>query len=108
MPPSSTNVIDDDDTSSYAISELDSDQFTYSSGNNNASSDSTPNITTLESSRKRRKLATSMWELARDPLPYEAICDGKNWIWYCLMCEWNSASLTSIRAHLAKKHGIEI
>jgi len=24
------------------------------------------------------------------------------------MCEWNSASLTSVRAHLAKKHGIEI
>ena len=24
------------------------------------------------------------------------------------MCEWDSASLTSVRAHLNKKHGIEI
>ena len=108
MPPSSTNLIDDDDTSSYTISELNSDRFTHSGGDNDASSDSTPNITTPESSRKRRKLATSTWELARDPLPHEAIRDGKNRIWYCSMCEWNSASLTSVRAYLAKKHGIEI
>ncbi len=108
MPPLSTNVIDDDDTSSYAISELNSDQFTHFGGDNDASSDSIPTVITPESSRKRRKLATSTWELARDPLPHEAIRDGKNRIWYCLMCEWNSASLTSVRAHLAKKHGIEI
>ena len=78
MPPLSTNVINDDNTSSYAISELNSDQFTYSSGDNDALSDSIPNITIPESSRKRRKLATSTWELARDPLPYKAIRDGKN------------------------------
>ena len=106
MPPLSTIVIDDDDASSSAISELDSDQFTYSGGDDDASSDSTPNI--LQPPRKRRKLATSTWQLARDPLPHEAIRDGKNRIWYCSMCEWNSASLTSVRAHLAKKHGIEI
>jgi len=107
MPPSSTDVIEDDDTSSSAISELDSDRFTYSGGDD-ASSDSTPNVTTSKSPRKRRQLATSMWRLARDPLPYKAIRDGKNRIWYCSMCEWNSASLTSVRAHLDKKHSIEI
>src|SRR6266704_2887305 len=99
MPPLSTNVIADDDTSSYALSKLNSNQITHSSGDNNASIDSILNVTAPESSRKRRKLATSMWELARDPLPHEAIRDGKNRIWYCLMCEWNSASLTSVRAH---------
>jgi len=78
MPPSSTNVIKDDDTSSSAISELDSDRFTYSSGDSDASSDSTPNVTTPKSPRKRRQLATSTWQLARNPPPHEAIRDGKN------------------------------
>jgi hypothetical protein len=30
MPPLSTNIIDDDNISTFAISELDSDQFTHS------------------------------------------------------------------------------
>jgi hypothetical protein len=34
---------------------------------------------------KRRWLATSMWQLARDLLPYEAIRDGQNRILYCSM-----------------------
>ena len=38
MPPLSTNIIEDDDTSS-AISELDSDWFTYSGGDDDALSD---------------------------------------------------------------------
>ena len=41
MPPSSTNVIEDDDISSSAISELDSNRFTYSGGDD-VSSDSIP------------------------------------------------------------------
>jgi len=84
MPPLSTNVIDNDDTSS-TISKLDSDQFTYSGGNDDALSDSTPTVTTPKSPHKRRKLATSIWQLARDPLPYKVIRDGKNRIWYYLM-----------------------
>jgi len=40
MPSSSTNTTDDDNISTSAISELDSDQFTYS-GDSNASSNST-------------------------------------------------------------------
>ena len=77
MPPLSTNIIKDNNTSS-AISELDSNQFTHSSGDNEASSDSTLNITTLKLPYKRRQLATFMWQFARDPLPYKAICDSKN------------------------------
>ena len=41
MPPSSTNIIEDDDASS-AISELDPNRFTHSGGDDDASSDSTP------------------------------------------------------------------
>jgi hypothetical protein len=80
MPPLSTNVIEDDNASSSAISELDSDRFTYSGGDDDASSDynassdydalsdSTPNVATTKSPRKRRQLATSTWQLARNPL----------------------------------------
>ena len=78
MPPLPTNVIKDDDTSSSAISKLDSNRFTYSGGDSDALSDFTPNVTTPKSPRKRRQLATSTWQLARDPSPYEAIRDGKN------------------------------
>ena len=85
MPPSSTDVTEDDDTSSSAISELNPDRFTHSGGDDDASSDSTPNVTTPKSPCKRRRLATSTWQLARDPLPYETIRDSKNRIWYCLM-----------------------
>ncbi|OCK97710.1 uncharacterized protein K441DRAFT_655621 [Cenococcum geophilum 1.58] len=53
MPPLFTNVIEDDDTSSSAISELDSDRFTHSGGDD-ALSDSTPNVTTTKSPRRRR------------------------------------------------------
>ncbi len=84
MPPSPTDVIEDDDASSPTISELDSDRFTYS-GDDDASSDSTPNVTTPESPRKRHRLATSRWQLAHGPLPHEAIRGGKNRIGYCLM-----------------------
>ena len=80
MPPSFTIVIEDDDASSSAISELDSDRFTHS-GDDDASSDSTPNtppVTTPKSPRKRRRLATSTWQLARDPLPHESIHNNKN------------------------------
>ena len=48
MPPLSTNIIEDDDTS-YPISEPDSDRFTHSGGGDDAPSDSTPN--TLPQSR---------------------------------------------------------
>ena len=74
MPPLSTNVIKDDDTSFSAISELDSDRFTYSGGDDDASSDydalsdSTPNVTTTKSPYKRRQLATSTWQLTPNPL----------------------------------------
>jgi hypothetical protein len=85
MPPLSTNAIEDDDISSSAISELDSNRFTYSSGDDDVSSDSIVNVTTPKPPRKRRWLATSMWQLARDLLPYEAIRDGQNQILYCLM-----------------------
>ena len=56
----STNVIEDDDTSPSAISELDSDRLTHSGGDDNASSNSTlntPTITTPKSPRIRRQLA---------------------------------------------------
>ena len=53
MPLSQTNVIEDDGTSSSGISKLDSDQLTHSS-DDDASSDSTPNVTTLKSAYKRR------------------------------------------------------
>ena len=76
IPPLSTIVIDDDDISSSAISELDSNQFTHFSGDNDILSDSILN--TLQPPRKRRKLATSTWQLTRDPLPHKAIRDGKN------------------------------
>lgn len=47
MPPLSTNIIEDNDTSSSAISELDSDQFTHSGGgDDDASSDSILNTLT--------------------------------------------------------------
>jgi len=84
MPPSPTDVIEDDDASSPTISELDSDRFTYS-GDNDASSDSTPNVTTPESPRKRHRLATSRWQLAHGPLPHKAIRGGKNQIGYYSM-----------------------
>ena len=60
MRPSPTNVIEDDDTSSSAISELDPDRFTHSGDEDDASSDSTPNtptVTTPKSPRKRCQLA---------------------------------------------------
>ena len=41
------------------ISKLNPDQFTYSGDDDDASSDSTPNVTTPKSPRKRRRLATS-------------------------------------------------
>ena len=113
MPPSSTDVTDDDNETSSALSELDSDQFTVSA-DNDASSDSTasslnPSTPSTPPPRKKRKLtATSTWALSREPLPHEAIRDGKNKIWYCSMCEWDTPSLTSARAHLGKKHGIEV
>ncbi len=58
MPPLSTNVINDDNISSYAISKLDSDQFTYFGGDNDALSDFTPIVITLELFCKKRKLIT--------------------------------------------------
>jgi len=57
LPPLSTNAINDDNILSSAISKLNSNQFTYSSGNNDALSESTL-VTTPKSPRKRRKLAT--------------------------------------------------
>ncbi len=80
MSSLSTIVIEDDDTSSSAIFELDFNQFTHS-GDDNALSDFTPNtppVTTPKSPCKRRRLVTFTWQLARDPLPYESIRDGKN------------------------------
>jgi hypothetical protein len=71
-------VIEDDDISSSAISELDSSRFTYSGGDDDVLSDSIVNVTTPKPPRKR-------WQLARDLLPYEAIRDGQNRILYCSM-----------------------
>ena len=109
MPPSSPIDIDDDTEASSTLSELDSDQFTHSA-DNEASSDSAAsslNASTSQLPCKKRKLtATSTWSLSRDPLPHEPSRDGRNKIWYCSMCEWDSASLISARAHLSKKHGI--
>ena len=111
MPLSSTNVTDNNNISSSAISELDSNQFTYF-GNNNILSNSTPNTLSATSSqppyRKQKLTATSTWQFAHNPLPHKATHDGRNQIWYCLICKWDSASLTSVQAHFSKKHGIEI
>ena len=49
MPPSSTNTTDDDNISTSTISELDSDQFTYS-GDGDVLSNSAPNILGITSS----------------------------------------------------------
>ena len=82
VPPSSTNVINDDDISSSTTSKLDSDQFTHSGGDDDASDDASsntiPNVTTPKSLCKRRRLATFIWQLVRDPLPHKAIRDSKN------------------------------
>ena len=75
MPHSFTDIIKDDNTSSFAI------RFTHSSGDDDASSDSVLNtliVTTPKSPYKRRWLATFTWQLARDFLPYKAIREGKN------------------------------
>ena len=106
MPPSSTDITDDDFS---ILLELNSDQFTYSDAGDEQSSSSIADTSTPPKPRRKRKLAaTSTWGFARDPLPGEPSRDGKNKIWYCSMCEWDSASLTSARVHLAKQHGIEI
>ena len=58
----SLNITEDNNISS-AISELNSNYFTYFGGNNNTLNNSTPNIpiiTTLKSPRKKRQLATSI------------------------------------------------
>jgi len=60
MPASSTNVIKNDNISSSAISELNSNKFTYFSNNNNALNDFTSNVITY------------------NPLPYKAIHNSKN------------------------------
>ena len=82
IPHSSTNIINDDDTSSSTTSKLNSNRFTHSSSNNDASndalSDTIPNVTTPKSLCKRRRLATFTWQLVRDPLPHKAIRDSKN------------------------------
>ena len=81
MPPLSPIDIDDDTEASSALSELDSDQFTYSA-DNKASSDSTAsslNVSTSQLPRKKRKrTATFMWSLSRDLLPHEPSRDGRN------------------------------
>lgn len=111
MPPSSTDVTDDDNETSSSLSELDSDQFTVSAGNNDssnstASSSNPPTSPALLPRKKRKLTATSTWALSREPLPHEATRDGKNKIWYCSMCDWDTPSLTSARAHLGKKHNV--
>ena len=111
MPSSSPIDIDDDTEASSTLSELDFDQFTHSA-DNEVSSDSAAsslNASTSQPPCKKRKLtATSTWSLSRDPLPHEHSRDGRNKIWYCSMCEWDSASLISARAHLGKRHGIQV
>ena len=111
MPPSSPINIDDDTEASSALSELDSNQFTHST-NNEASSDSTVSSLNASTSqlphKKRKRTATSTWSLSRDPLPHKPSRDGRNKIWYYLMCEWDFASLTSAHAHLSKKYGIKV
>ena len=111
MPPSSTDVIDDNNKTSSALSELDSDQFTVFTGNN-PSSNSTVSLLNLSTlsipppHKKRKLTAISTWALSCEPLPYESICNGKNKIWYCFICEWDTSSLTSACAYLGKKYGI--
>ena len=113
MPPSSTDVTDDDNKTSFALSELNSDQFTISA-DNNASSNSTVSLLNLftlstPSPHKKRKLtATFTWALSRELLPYKAIRDGKNKIWYCFIYKWDTPSLISARAHLGKKYSIKV
>ena len=76
MPPSSTDITDDD---SSILSELDSDQFTHSDAGDEQSSSSIADTSTpLKPRRKRKLAATSTWGLARDPLPGEPSRDGKN------------------------------
>ena len=63
MPPSSTDVTNDDNKTSSVLSELNSDLFTVSA-NNNAPSDSTVsslNLSTLPTPppRKKRKLTAT-------------------------------------------------
>ena len=63
MPPSSTDVTNDDNETSSALSKLDSDQFTISA-DNDASSDSTASSLNLSTPstpppRKKRKLTAT-------------------------------------------------
>ena len=97
--------IDDDTKASSALFELDSDQFTYFA-DDEASSDFAASSSSPLPRKKWKLTATSIWSLSRDLLPYKPIRDGRNKIWYCLICEWDSASLTSACAHLGKKHNI--
>jgi hypothetical protein len=64
MPPSSTNITNDDNKTSSVLSDLDSDQFTISAGNNapNNSTASLLNPSTSPSPvpcKKRKLTATS-------------------------------------------------
>ena len=81
MPSLPPSVTDDDNIALSTLSELDSDQFTQST-EDNASSDSQPNTqgktTSQTPLKKHKQTATSTWSLAREPLPYEPICDGRN------------------------------
>ena len=83
MPPSSTDVTDNNNKTSSVLFKLDLDQFTTSTSNNasNNSTISSLNLSTSPSSvpcKKRKFTVTSTWALSCEPLPYKAICNGKN------------------------------
>ena len=61
MPPSSTNTTDNNNISTFAISELNSDQFTYFSDGNvlSNSAPSTPGVTSSQLPHKRQRLAAT-------------------------------------------------
>src|SRR5437016_5758066 len=113
MPPLFTNVIDDNNETSFALSKLNSDQFTVFADNDAFSaftaSSLNPFILFTPLFYKKWKLITTFtWAFFYELFPHQAICNGKNKIWYCFMCEWDTPSLIFVCAHLGKKHSIKV
>jgi hypothetical protein len=76
MPPLSTDITDDD---SSILSELDSDQFTYSDASNKPSSSSIiDTLTPLKPYQKCKLTATFTWGLTYTSLLGEPSHDRKN------------------------------
>ena len=83
MPPSSTDITDDDNETSSVLSKLDSDLFTIFT-DNDISSNSTASLLnpftlpTPPLCKKQKLTATFTWAFSYKLLPDEAIRDSKN------------------------------